>query len=430
MRLNLYLLLIIFQISTISAQNIVVNGGFESGPYGWNEILTIDWHTGGGSCQEGTFFPASGSGLVGIRFYHQTNWEDDKNWQEYIYQNIEGKMIAGETYKVSFKYRLANRCTMTTDAMGIAFFENTNGTLSHQTIRYANAQVTNPVGNFLTYYHTYKTFTGYYTATGQEDFFGLGAFKMDHNMTRIPLNNNPTYPIDDILFFFDDVSISICNEYPVFDFPEQIVLCQTENYILDVNIPNADNYIWNTGDTTQSIGVGNQSEDYWVEVTKNGCTNRDSTKIKIFSGPFDLGPDQIVCSETDLSTTLTIPKNLEENIYWQDGSNESPRIITEPGTYLVTKSYGDCYFTDSISYKNFSDEIFIYPNPTSDVLKIDLEQDVLIEGLYSNDGKTLLFDNISLDELNALIPHVQSSTYFLLVNYKGCRELLQFSKIH
>lgn len=418
----------IFQISCLGAQNIVLNPGFEyTSPY-WGQILSVDWYSGSGTCQEGDYFPASGDGLVGIRFYHETSWEDEKNWQEYIFQNIEGKLIAGETYKVSFKYRLADRCIKTTDAMGIAFFENTNGTLTQETIRNANPQVKNTSGNYLSNYESYNTFTGYYTASGEEDYFALGAFKMDHNMTRVAIDNNTSLPIEEILFYFDDISITQCIGYPDIEFQDQIVLCQSEDFVLDVNIPDADNYSWSTGDTTQSIVVGAQPQDYWVEVTKNGCTNKDTTKIRIFSGPFDLGSDQTVCSETDLPVTLIVDKNQQETVLWEDGSYESKRLIKKPGTYTVTKSYDHCSYSDTITFTDFSSEIFIYPNPTNDIIKIGPEKDVVIEGLYTQDGKALVDFNIPIDELNEIISQALPSTYFLRVNYRGCRQVLQFSK--
>ena len=65
--------------------------------------------------------------------------------------------------------------------------------------------------------------------------------------------------------------------------------------LLDVSEPGA-TYLWDDGSTSASRTVATDAI-YWVEVTRNGCTQRDSVAISLFSpSSLDLGGDRLVCA--------------------------------------------------------------------------------------------------------------------------------------
>ncbi len=62
-----------------------------------------------------------------------------------------------------------------------------------------------------------------------------------------------------------------------------IHLCDGNYFTIDPG--DFESYIWNTGDTVQTITI-NQSGDYWVEVTNEfGCANSDTIIVEFFSNP-------------------------------------------------------------------------------------------------------------------------------------------------
>ncbi len=123
-------------------------------------------------------------------------------------------------------------------------------------------------------------------------------------------------------------------------------ICSTIPLTLDAGNPGA-SYLWNTGETTQSITV-NAAGLYWVLVHENGCQNADS--IKIFTDDpieINLGNDTTCCIGKVL--ILTLPA-INTPYLWQDGSIGNTYTVDSTGKYIVS-SQNMCGL--------FSDEIFV-----------------------------------------------------------------------
>jgi len=79
--------------------------------------------------------------------------------------------------------------------------------------------------------------------------------------------------------FFNPTSVSILN---VNIFPEDTTICSDESLILSVNTTS--NILWNTGDVIGSFTItppSNNISVYYVDVTENGSTCRDSVSITV-----------------------------------------------------------------------------------------------------------------------------------------------------
>jgi uncharacterized protein (TIGR02145 family) len=71
-------------------------------------------------------------------------------------------------------------------------------------------------------------------------------------------------------------------------------LCPGNTVTLNAG-PGNSSYLWSTGATTQTIIV-NAAGTYWAEVTKNGCTARDTVVVFLYTvNPVNLGADTTVC---------------------------------------------------------------------------------------------------------------------------------------
>ena len=82
---------------------------------------------------------------------------------------------------------------------------------------------------------------------------------------------------------------------PIVNLGNDLSVCMGDSLVLDAGNPGA-NYLWSTGEITQTITVGTAGT-YWVEVTDtNGCQRMDTIVIGLDPLPVvNLGPDTVIC---------------------------------------------------------------------------------------------------------------------------------------
>ena len=131
---------------------------------------------------------------------------------------------------------------------------------------------------------------------------------------------------------------------------EDTLICGNEvNRELKVDNRVFDGYKWSTGDTTASLLVQKPGE-YWLEVTRSGCTARDTVKINEIPVPvFSLGSDTLICGEIDLDIK---PNINADDFTWFDGSKNGVMRVTAPGRYWLRADLGVCHFIDTIAITN------------------------------------------------------------------------------
>ncbi|MDM8160179.1 gliding motility-associated C-terminal domain-containing protein [Labilibaculum sp. K2S] len=157
---------------------------------------------------------------------------------------------------------------------------------------------------------------------------------------------------------------------PIIDLGADITLWDEESVVLDAGNEGAE-FIWNTGENTQSINV-NSGGVFVVEVKDhNGCLNKDTLYVNHRKGEkfgVFLGEDHSICSGDSILINPIIEGNpvypLQYN--WLGLANKTPEIyLKENGHYCleVTDANGN---TESDCL-----EINLLPTP-----KIDLGQDL------------------------------------------------------
>ena len=108
-------------------------------------------------------------------------------------------------------------------------------------------------------------------------------------------------------------------------------------------------YQWSNGDTTPSLHI-KEPGTYWLEVSNDGCTDRDTIVVEEIDIPeFTLGGDTVLCGDIDLTLTPSISG---DDYTWFDGSKSYFLKVTEPGKYWLRLDKGQCYFTDSVDITN------------------------------------------------------------------------------
>lgn len=163
--------------------------------------------------------------------------------------------------------------------------------------------------------------------------------------------------------YWVDVTISGCtvrdslqafyNPLPVFDLGPDLRPCEEENPRLQTNIPGAV-YNWQDG-SSQADFVVNNDGLYWLDVTVDGCTERDSVRVDYIVLPESvLGEDRILCDGEQVDFDVAVPGG---SYVWQDGQISPNYQITSSGDYSVAISVEQCSVTDEVS-------IIFNPTPT------------------------------------------------------------------
>lgn len=133
-------------------------------------------------------------------------------------------------------------------------------------------------------------------------------------------------------------------QLPNFNLGKDTGICQQQTLLLNTQIPNA-NYLWSTGATSQSIIVS-AAGIYWADVTKDGCTYRDSLELSTKPLPVvNLGKDSTLCEG---QTLLLNAANTGATYLWQDNSVQQNFTVNRAGEYNVMVNLNGCTKRDTI----------------------------------------------------------------------------------
>ena len=130
---------------------------------------------------------------------------------------------------------------------------------------------------------------------------------------------------------------------PIVDLGNDTTLCPLQSLTLNAGNPGM-TYLWNTGAITQTINASGNGT-FLVTVSNGSCSASDSVMVRTLSS-IDLGPDKNLC---DYLSIDLVAQDLD-NAQYQWSTGDSTRIIsvTEPGTYVVNVTFGQCVLSDTI----------------------------------------------------------------------------------
>lgn len=169
------------------------------------------------------------------------------------------------------------------------------------------------------------------------------------------------FALDDISFapfctYTDEVIVTV-QDFPEPDLGADIRTCAGANVTLDATTAGADGYAWQDG-STATILAPTSAGIYWVDVTENGCTARDSVEVIFDVQPtVELGGDRQRCEGDVVTLNATFPG---ASYLWQDGSTAATITVTTSGSYSVVLDIAGCTATDQT-------DITFYPFPVIDL---------------------------------------------------------------
>jgi len=187
----------------------------------------------------------------------------------------------------------------------------------------------------------------------------------------------------------------VVDALPVITMPDDTSLCQSGVITLDAGGGYA-SYAWSDGSlqqTTQAVGANLPLgiTMYYVTVKNTlGCSAYDSIAVDVKTNPYvDLGPDTTFCKQGVL--VLDAGSGFSQYL-WSTGANTQTLAINGSigvGSYnywVKVWSAPDCYSIDSIDVtvidcdaiieNDNSYRIKIYPNPTENLVNVDIKGDI------------------------------------------------------
>jgi gliding motility-associated-like protein len=153
-------------------------------------------------------------------------------------------------------------------------------------------------------------------------------------------------------------TIKIAGIVPQKVLPNDTIICETNSLSIASNMF-APEYLWNTGDTTQSI-IASAEGIYRITMFFKGCSFSDSIQItheKMSAVAFSLPNDTTFCSNNNF---VIMPNKVLFQPIWQDNSTLQTLTVNQSGLYWVQDSGLACVFRDSISllFENPNDFVF------------------------------------------------------------------------
>jgi hypothetical protein len=233
---------------------------------------------------------------------------------------------------------------------------------------------------------------------------------------------------------FDSVYLFL-NDLPLIDLGEDLEFCDGSS--TELSVPESVSYLWNTGDTIQSITIDTAGTYSCTITDTNTCSNSDEMILSILPSPnVDLGEDMIVDEDQVLifGTQLGHPEYL-----WSTGATTDYIVVNasdlELGINTISVTVtgnNDCVSTDeviitvipgaSIETENIN-KYSVYPNPSTGIINIEGEN-ILNINIFDCFGREVL----STKERQIDISSLSDGVYTIMIvseNQKHTSKLIK-----
>ncbi|OJX88866.1 MAG: hypothetical protein BGP01_05910 [Paludibacter sp. 47-17] len=138
---------------------------------------------------------------------------------------------------------------------------------------------------------------------------------------------------------------------PVVNLGPDRVVCANSNEYLDAGYFPGASYKWSTGAKSQLIPLKGTG-DYWVEVTNQLGSSRDTVHIDTYVMPKHAFNDSIVYKCTGEDVTLSAYYRPEYTYLWNTGATTRSIVVSAEGLYTCEVSNGGCTIIDSVGVVN------------------------------------------------------------------------------
>ncbi len=131
------------------------------------------------------------------------------------------------------------------------------------------------------------------------------------------------------------------------------VICNNMPVTVNAAVIGATEYIWNEdiSQNNSSYTITDASDNIFVDVTLNGCTERDSIAVSEVNVSVSLGNDTTLCPNESILLNGTTQ---DASYTWNNQSNQPTQLIVEPGTYSLEVTVDQCSSIDYITVNHFN----------------------------------------------------------------------------
>lgn len=167
----------------------------------------------------------------------------------------------------------------------------------------------------------------------------------------ITISESGTYWVDVVDIFGFSSSDTIVVNYPDSNEPQVPVLCEGSNYIWDTNLGSNYDYLWSTGETTESILI-DTADSFSVAITDTfGCVYNSPVVTFIedtLQESISLGPDLQLCAGNEIELVSTVPDIVSYD--WSTDDITPSIVVNTTDEYIleVMNSAG-CVAKDTIN---------------------------------------------------------------------------------
>ncbi len=211
------------------------------------------------------------------------------------------------------------------------------------------------------------------------------------------------------------------------------LMCVGKNVNLTAN--GAGTYTWNSGPTTQSISVSPATNTTYIVTGGNSnCTNTAAISVSV-----NPNPTVSVASSSNpicIGDAANLTGSGATTYTWNGGSNFNPIFVspTVTTTYTLTGIVNGCtstaVFTQTVNTCGGvglqtqtlpNDQLFIFPNPSSDVLTIAYMGKTFDYVIYDNIGRLICQDKGVVDMVKVKVNEYARGSYYIEIVSDGER---------
>lgn len=217
--------------------------------------------------------------------------------------------------------------------------------------------------------------------------------------------------------------------------------CFEDGVVLDANadgsFPSTTVYEWTlngnviAGETDSTLAI-TQEGTYGVTVNAGGCIATDEVVVTPGAISVDLGEDFTACFDSDITLNANADgQHPDATVYvWSldgniiVGADQATLLITEPGTYSVTATLGNCSATDSVVVSpgeglivSLGEDVLLCPNEKHILTAITDEENVTFQWFKDGNeiaGETGNSIEVSVDAGN------MTTTFTVVITSGGC----------
>lgn len=199
----------------------------------------------------------------------------------------------------------------------------------------------------------------------------------------------------------------VFNALPV-DALQDVTLCMDQPAGLDAGNPGS-TYLWNTGETAQSITPAGTGTYTVTVTTAQQCSATFDAQVTLMPlVQVDLGPDQVLC---DGQQAVLDPGALAATLLWSTGTTAPTLAVDVSGTYSLAATNGYCADSDTVN-------VLFHPSPVNTLADQTacIGQSITLDA--GNAGAAFVWSDGSS---NQSITVTAAATYSVLVtNAQGC----------